>query len=169
MASGNRITTTGVLYINGAQVENTFTNLSRLTRRLESDLRNLTPGTQEFVDTSNELRRAQARFAEVREEINQVRGSVNDATPEIRSFGDLAMFIGDRFTSGFSAANLSVGSLGTGIKTMAVEAWAAIGSIPIIGWIAALVGAVALGVKEIFDFNVQFAEANKLTQQITLK
>uniref|UniRef100_UPI0028B21DD4 phage tail tape measure protein n=1 Tax=Empedobacter sp. TaxID=1927715 RepID=UPI0028B21DD4 len=124
-------------------------------------------GTDEWNAKARELAEAERRFAGVRQEINEVRNSLQDTAPEIKSFGDLSNFIADSFVNGFSTANLSVRSFGTGIKTMAVEAWAAISSIPIIGWIAAIVGAIGLGVKEIFDFNTQFAEANKLTQQIT--
>lgn len=156
-----------VLRINGREVKDTFNDLKRATTVLKQELNTLTRGTDEWNAKARELAEAERRFAGVRQEINQVRNSLQDTAPEIKSFGDLSNFIADSFVNGFSTANLSVRSFGTGIKTMAVEAWAAIGSIPIIGWIAAIVGAIGLGVKEIFDFNTQFAEANKLTQQIT--
>lgn len=156
-----------VLRINGREVKDTFNDLKRATTVLKQELNTLTRGTDEWNAKARELAEAERRFAGVRQEINEVRNSLQDTAPEIKSFGDLSNFIADSFVNGFSTANLSVRSFGTGIKTMAVEAWAAIGSIPIIGWIAAIVGAIGLGVKEIFDFNTQFAEANKLTQQIT--
>lgn len=156
-----------VLRINGREVKDTFNDLKRATTVLKQELNTLTRGTDEWNAKARELAEAERRFAGVRQEINEVRNSLQDTAPEIKSFGDLSNFIADSFVNGFSTANLSVRSFGSGIKTMAVEAWAAIGSIPIIGWIAAIVGAIGLGVKEIFDFNTQFAEANKLTQQIT--
>jgi hypothetical protein len=75
--AGTRITTTGVLYINGRQVEDTFNNLRRSTTQLERQLRNLTPGTEEFVRTSEELRRVRTRFNEVRQEINETNNALS--------------------------------------------------------------------------------------------
>lgn len=156
-----------VLRINGREVKDTFNDLKRATTVLKQELNTLTRGTDEWNAKARELAEAERRFAGVRQEINEVRNSIQETAPEIKSFGDLSNFIADSFVNGFSTAGASARTFGTGIKTMAVEAWAAIGSIPIIGWIAAIVGAIGLGVKEIFDFNTQFAEANKLTQQIT--
>lgn len=80
MAAGTTITTTGVLYINGQQVENTFNNLRRITNTLERDLRNLTPGTREFVETSNRLDEARRRFQQLRGEINSTNQVIQETT-----------------------------------------------------------------------------------------
>lgn len=68
----NTITQTGVLIINGQQVENTFNGLQRTVRQYERQLRNLTPGTEEYIRVSNNLRQVRERFNEVRNEIQGV-------------------------------------------------------------------------------------------------
>lgn len=156
-----------VLRINGREVKDTFNDLKRATTVLKQELNTLTRGTDEWNAKARELAEAERRFAGVRQEINEVRNSIQETAPEIKSFGDLSNFIADSFVNGFSTAGASARTFGAGIKTMATEATLAIGSIPIIGWIAALVGVVSLGLKQIFNFNSEFAEANKLTQQIT--
>ena len=103
MASGTKITTTGVLYINGAQVENTFTNISKITRKLESELKKLTPGTQEFIDKAAEVRVARTRFAEVRNEINAVSQSIDSAAPKISFLRRNLLSLGDTFRQVFTA------------------------------------------------------------------
>lgn len=103
MASGNRITTTGVLYINGQQVENTFQNISRITRSLERDLRRLPPGTREFIDTAQNLRRARERLQEVRNEINAVSGVLQESTGFLGLFNNGLLSFGDTFRQVFSA------------------------------------------------------------------
>ena len=156
-----------VLRINGREVKDTFNDLKRATTVLKQELNTLTRGTDEWNAKARELAEAERRFAGVRQEINEVRNSIQETAPEIKSFGDLSNFIADSFVNGFSTAGASARTFGAGIKTMATEATLAIGSIPIIGWIAALVGVVSLGLKQIFNFNSEFAEANKLTQHIT--
>ncbi len=103
MASGTRITTTGVLYINGSQVENTFSNVSKITRKLESELKKLTPGTQEFIDKAAEVRLARARFEEVRNEINAVSRSIDSAAPKISFLRRNLLSLGDTFRQVFTA------------------------------------------------------------------
>lgn len=65
----NTITQTGVLIINGQQVENTFNGLKRVVNQYERQLRNLTPGTEEYIRVSEQLRQVRQRFQEVRQEI----------------------------------------------------------------------------------------------------
>lgn len=103
MASGTRITTTGVLYINGQQVENTFNNVSRITRRLEQELRRLPPGTREFIETAEQLRRARARLQEVRDEINNVSNSTQRATGFLGFFRNGIIQLGETFRQVFTA------------------------------------------------------------------
>ena len=103
MASGSRITTTGVLYINGSQVENTFSNVSKITRKLESELKKLTPGTQEFIDKAAEVRLARARFEEVRNEINAVSRSIDSAAPKVSFLRRNLLSLGDTFRQVFTA------------------------------------------------------------------
>ncbi|WP_300685864.1 phage tail tape measure protein [Chryseobacterium sp.] len=73
----NNITQTGVLIINGQQVENTFNGLRRAVTQYERQLRNLVPGTEEYIRVSNNLRQVRARYNEIRNEINGVNNETN--------------------------------------------------------------------------------------------
>lgn len=101
--AGTRITTTGILYINGNQVENTFQNISRVTRKLESELKRLPVGSAEFVKKAEELKRARQRLNEVKDEINGVTGSLNKASGFLGGFNGGLLKLGDTFKEVFSA------------------------------------------------------------------
>ncbi|MGC5744364.1 phage tail tape measure protein [Chryseobacterium sp. NFX27] len=103
MAGRTTISTTGVLYINGAQVENTFQNLNRITRNLERELRRLPVGTREFNERAEELRRARQRFQEVRNEIDSLSGTLNNASGFLGLFRNGLLRFGDTFREVFSA------------------------------------------------------------------
>lgn len=103
MAGGNRISTTGVLYINGQQVENTFQNVRRVTQSLERELRRLPVGTREFVERAQELRRARERMQEVRNEIENVGNSLNRGGGFLNIFRNGLLQFGDTFREVFSA------------------------------------------------------------------
>ncbi len=103
MASGNRITTTGVLYINGQQVENTFTNISKITRKLEQELRKTTIGTQEFIDKAAEVKKAREHFENVKNEINAVRNSMQQSSGVLGFFRNQLLSVGDTFRQVFTA------------------------------------------------------------------
>ncbi|MBQ0152535.1 MAG: hypothetical protein KBS61_06545 [Chryseobacterium sp.] len=101
--AGNTISTTGVLYINGTQVQNTFQNVQRITRSLERDLRRLPVGTREFNATAAELVRARARFHEVRNEINTLNGALDQSRGFLGIFRSGLLSFGDTFRQVFSA------------------------------------------------------------------
>lgn len=103
MAGGNRISTTGVLYINGQQVENTFQNVRRITQNLERELRRLPVGTREFNERAQELRRARQRFEEVRNEIENIAGGLNRGSGFMNIFRNGLLSFGDTFRQVFSA------------------------------------------------------------------
>lgn len=101
--AGTKITTTGVLYINGAQVENTFTNVSKITRKLESELKKLPIGTKEFVDKANEVKLARTRFEEVKKEISAVNGTLEKSSGILGFFQRNLISLGDTFRQVFTA------------------------------------------------------------------
>ncbi|MET3035804.1 phage tail tape measure protein [Chryseobacterium sp. NRRL B-14859] len=103
MAGRSTISTTGVLYINGTQVENTFQNLNRITRNLERELRRLPVGTREFNARAEELRQARQRFQEVRNEIDSLSGTLNNASGFLGLFRNGLLRFGDTFREVFSA------------------------------------------------------------------
>ena len=106
--AGNTISTTGVLYINGNQVQNTFQNVQRITRSLERDLRRLPVGTREFNATAAELVRARARFQEVRNEINTLDGALNRSRGFLGLFRNGLLSFGETFREVFSANTASM-------------------------------------------------------------
>ena len=116
MASNNT-TSQLTIRINGKEVENTFTALNREVRTLSRELRNLTPGTEEFQRRAAQLREAQAHFNRVRDEINQVNGAITQTATSTSRFGDIVrgVFTGNLITGFFSSfmgfANKSVDEL----------------------------------------------------------
>lgn len=98
-----RITTTGILQINGQQVETTFNNLKRSTAQLERQLRNLRPGTEEFINTAENLRQVRARFNEVRGEINELTEDMDKSKDFLSLFTGGILSFGDTFKEVFTA------------------------------------------------------------------
>uniref|UniRef100_UPI0039A51BC1 hypothetical protein n=1 Tax=Ornithobacterium rhinotracheale TaxID=28251 RepID=UPI0039A51BC1 len=75
-----------VLRINGKPVFNTFKDLSAATRKLEGELRKLTPGTEAFIKKAEEVKNARAHFEKVKSEINAVRQATEKGTDIISKF-----------------------------------------------------------------------------------
>ncbi|MDO4782560.1 MAG: phage tail tape measure protein [Capnocytophaga felis] len=82
----NTITTKGVLIINGKQVENTFKDLQATTRKLEAELRKLKPGTQEFIDKAEQVKRARTAFENVKAEIRATTQELEQSGKSFSSF-----------------------------------------------------------------------------------
>jgi len=165
--AGSNVPANVVIRINDREVTNSFRGINAEVRRLQRELNGAEVGSEEFTRTFNELQVARRHLESVRTEIQGTTQDLRESSTEIKNFSDLGSFLGDKFSNGLSGANLSFRGLGTTIKTFAVESWAAIGSIPIIGWIAALVAGIGLVVKEVFDFNKELNEANKLASDVT--
>ena len=103
--ANNNTTSQLTIRINGKEVENTFTALNREVRTLSHELRNLTPGTEEFQQRAAQLREAQAHFNRVRDEINQVNGAITQTATSTSRFGDIVrgVFTGNLITGFFSS------------------------------------------------------------------
>lgn len=152
-----KINAQAVLTINGKQVEETITNLKRNVTILRQDLNKLTVGTDDWNKKLAELKQGEKRLSEVRQEIGYTKKEFQDLNSETSksvtgTFGGLKSKLNDIFSTALSG-QFSFKALGSSIKVFAVESWAAISSIPIIGWVAAIVGAVGLGMKEVMDYN----------------
>lgn len=165
--SGNTVPTNVVIRINDREVTNSFKGINAEVRKLERELKGTTAGTEEFYEKLKELENAQRELAGLREEIERNKRSIRESSKEIKSFSDMWAYMSNSAVEGIDVTNISVKGLGAGIKTMAAQSWAAISSIPIVGWIAAAVGALAIGMKEVLDYNVELQKANKLTESIT--
>lgn len=166
-----QITTKGVLTINGKQVEETFNNLRKLTGQLDRDLRKLPVGSEEFIKKTEELKVVSARFNEVKNQINDTKKSAQQLNVEAKSvggtFGDMRGQLESSFASLLSG-EISFKKLGGTIKLFAAQSWAAIGSIPIIGWLAALAAGIGMVIKEAVDYNQEISPLMKLLDNLGL-
>lgn len=100
--AGTKITSTGVLYINGQQVENTFSNISRVTKKLESEFKKLTIGTEEWRKKAEEVKTARARLEEVRKEVNAISDAVDTSGNALTRFVDKLFNFGETFQGVFT-------------------------------------------------------------------
>lgn len=97
------ITTKGVLYINDKQVENSFKNITTITRKLQGELKKLPVGTKAFQEKAEELKRAQVRFREMKQEIDAVNGTLQKSGSIFTRFlGSIGANIGILSLSGYS-------------------------------------------------------------------
>ncbi|MGQ1944867.1 hypothetical protein ACT4RS_07485 [Ornithobacterium rhinotracheale] len=118
-----------VLRINGKPVFNTFKDLSVATRKLEGELRKLTPGTEAFIKKAEEVKNARAHFEKVKSEINAVRQATEKGTDVI-----------SRLTRGF---------LNFGEVTRNVLSGLSISGL--VGWIKGNIGATLSGLLDLAD------------------
>lgn len=102
--ANNNPTSTLTIRINGKEVFETFNGLRSEVTRLSRELRDLTPGTEEFQQRAAQLREAQAHFNRVRDEINQVNGAITQTATSTSRFGDIVrgVFTGNLITGFFS-------------------------------------------------------------------
>ena len=66
-----------VITINGKQIENSFTAISKEVKKLETDIKKLTPGTEEFNQKAAALKEAKAQFENIKKEIEGVNDTLN--------------------------------------------------------------------------------------------
>ena len=109
------VSTTIVLKVNGKDVENSFSGLSKEARTLESELRKLTPGTERFMRKAAELKEVKEHFSRVKSEIDAVSGKLKE------SEGFLGKFRSKLSDIGLSFGNLGVGLAGLHLKNTAEE------------------------------------------------
>lgn len=162
------ITSKAVLTINGKQVEDTFNGLKRASAQLERELKKLPEGTQEFIDKSKELAAVNKRFGEVKDSINATKKAAQESGTSVSGFFEDTGSAGKKMASDLLAGNLSFKTLGSTIKVFAVESWAAIGSIPIIGWLAALAAGIGLVIREAVNYNKEIEPLVKLLDNLGL-
>lgn len=99
-----------VLTVSGKEVENSFNGMSKTVRGLERELKKLTPGTDEFMKKSTELKEARGHFEKVKNEIDQVNGKLKDSEG----------FLG-KLSSGLADIGLSFGKIGLGLAAFQIS------------------------------------------------
>lgn len=167
MAKGKTtISTQGVLYIDGTEVENSFNNISKITGKLRRELRALSEGTEEWNKKAEELSRAEKRFTEVNDKIKETRSHLKSTGREVTSFNDLFFQMANSAKTNFTKAGGGIKGFGRTVKIVAAESWAAISSIPIVGWIAGIVGAVGLGFRQVLKYNDKVVEETGKLQNL---
>ena len=111
----NQVTSTIVLKVSGKEVVNSFGSLAKEVKSLESQLKKLTPGTQEFMKKAAELKEAKEHFSRVKNEIDAVNGRLKE------SEGFLGKFRSKLADIGLSFGNILVGLGGAGVSQAASE------------------------------------------------
>lgn len=92
-----------VIKINGKEVADTFSGLRSEVKKLSSELKDLTPGTELFEKKVQELKNVQKRFEEVKGEINDVKKAVEESVKPVEELTKKTSSLGSIFSSVFKA------------------------------------------------------------------
>lgn len=95
-----KVTTDLVITINGKQVSDSFTGISKAVKDLEKDLKKLTPGTEDFNNKAAELKEAKAHLERVKGEIQQATAALDQVTGSAERAGS-ALEAAGRKSEGF--------------------------------------------------------------------
>ncbi|NKI28274.1 hypothetical protein HCG49_17100 [Arenibacter sp. 6A1] len=145
--------------INGKEVNKTLNQVGKQVGVLYRDLKKLTPGTEEFIRKSEELKKARAQYADIKNEIN----GTNDTLQEAKGHWD--NLIGGFMSGDLETAKAGLEGIRGNILGMAKAAWAFIAT-PI-GAAIAGIAAIGLGVKAWVNFNLEVEKSNKLVKDLT--
>lgn len=92
-----------VIKINGKEVADTFSGLRSEVKKLSSELKDLTPGTELFEKKVQELKNVQKRFEEVKGEIQSVKKAVEESVKPVEELTKKTSSLGSIFSSVFKA------------------------------------------------------------------
>ena len=95
-----RVTTDLVITINGKQVKDSFAGISAEVKKLEQDLKHLTPGTEAFKKKAEELKEAKAQFERIKAEVQQATAALDQVTGSAGRAGN-ALEAAGRKSAGF--------------------------------------------------------------------
>ena len=95
-----RVTTDLVITINGKQVKDSFAGISAEVKKLEQDLKHLTPGTEAFKKKAEELKEAKAQFERIKAEVQQATAALDQVTGSAERAGS-ALDAAGRKSAGF--------------------------------------------------------------------
>ena len=95
-----RVTTDLVITINGKQISDSFSGISAEVRKLEQDLKHLTPGTEDFKKKAEELKEAKAQFERIKAEVQQATAALDQVTGSAERAGN-ALEAAGRKSEGF--------------------------------------------------------------------
>ena len=92
-----------VIKINGKEVADTFSGLRSEVKKLSSELKDLTPGTELFEKKAQELKNVQKRFNEVKTEIDGVKNAIEKIPEKLDEIHKKTSSFGSIFNSVFKA------------------------------------------------------------------
>lgn len=95
-----RVTTDLVITVNGKQVKDSFAGISAEVKKLEQDLKHLTPGTEAFKKKAEELKEAKAQFERIKAEVQQATAALDQVTGSAERAGN-ALEAAGRKSEGF--------------------------------------------------------------------
>lgn len=110
-----RVTTDLVITVNGKQIKESFAGISAEVKKLEQDLKHLTPGTEDFKKKAEELKEAKAQFERIKGEVQQATAALDQVTGSAERAGS-ALEAAGRKSEGFweSVKAVVTGNLLTG-------------------------------------------------------
>lgn len=154
------------IYINGNEVNRSLKSIGGEIAHLRNRQKKLTAGTDEWIQTTKELKKARNEYKLVNDEIREVEATLDDTTESglgfISSLTGLFQSLKDGDLDG---AKAGLDGIGNGIKGMTKQAIAFIAT-PIGAAIAAL-AAIAIAGKEWYDYNKQVQEVNNSISSFT--
>lgn len=110
-----RVTTDLVITVNGKQVKDSFAGISAEVKKLEQDLKHLTPGTEDFKKKAEELKEAKGQFERIKAEVQQATAALDQVTGSAERAGS-ALEAAGRKSEGFwfGVKQMVTGNLLTG-------------------------------------------------------
>ncbi|SOU89494.1 Putative phage tail protein [Tenacibaculum finnmarkense genomovar ulcerans] len=79
------------IVINGKKVKNTLSGVGAEVAKLNRDLKKLTPGTEEFIKKSEELKKAREHFQAIKTEINGTVSAMDKMKTKIKGIGPMIL------------------------------------------------------------------------------
>jgi hypothetical protein len=145
--------------INGEEVKNNLNSVGKSISKLNGQIRNLQPGTEEFIKKSAELEKARAHYKKMNDEVKNTNVSLEEAQ------GHFANLFGGLASGNFNMVSAGLKGIVGNLKGMTKAALAFIAT-PLGAAIAVLSG-IALATKEWVNYNEEARKANIITQEIT--
>lgn len=145
--------------INGDKVKNNLNGVGQSIGKLRGQLRKLSPGTDEFIKKSAELKKARAQYKKINDEINQTNISLEEAQ------GHWANLFGGAVSGDIKMLQSGLKGVVGNLKGMTKAALSFVAT-PFGAVLTALVGIA--GVTKLWaDYNIELYKTTKLTQQLT--
>lgn len=147
------------IYINGKEVKNNLNSVGKELGKLKGQIRNLTPGTEEFIKKSAELKKAKKAYKDINDEVRDTNVTLEDAQ------SNFANLFGGLLSGDIKMMQAGLQGISGNIKGMTKAALSFIAT-PL-GAAIAVVSGIALGAKQWADFNIELYKTTKLTEQLT--